>query len=88
MIRVIQEPTWGALVLEDTTTGELSFQCVCGGMAMYWQRVVLTPEEAAEVHEGTFDADRMVNEVCKKTPRVADRLVEPLDAARLTRANP
>ena len=34
----------------------LSFHCVCGGVGMYWQRVVFTPDEADEVREQTFDS--------------------------------
>jgi hypothetical protein len=83
MIRVISNPTWGASLLEDTETGELSFQCLCGGVGMYWQRVVLTPDEVEEVKHATFDADRMVSDVCKRTARVAGRLVEPVDPAAL-----
>lgn len=50
---------------------------------MYWQRVVLTPEDTDEIGRGTFDADRMVNDVCKRTARVAGRLVEPVDPSIL-----
>jgi hypothetical protein len=32
---IISEPGWGNLVLEDTETGEVSFQCVCGGIGVY-----------------------------------------------------
>jgi hypothetical protein len=82
---ILSEPGWGNLVIEDTETGEVSFQCVCGGIGMYYQRVVLTPEEAAEVRDGSFDADRMVHEVCKRTARVQDRLVAPFPTEDLVK---
>lgn len=88
MIRVISNPTWGASILEDTETGDLSFQCLCGGIGMYWQRVALLPDEADEVRSGTFDADRMVSEVCKKTANVAGRLVDPVDPELLAADDP
>lgn len=84
MIRLVSSPTWGANILQDTETGTFSFQCVCGGIGMYWQRVVLTPDEAEEVQRGTFDADQMVNDICKRTPRVAERIVDALDPSLLT----
>lgn len=83
MIRIVRIFTWGASLLEDTESGELSFQCLCGGVGMYWQRVVLTPDEVDEVRRATFDADRMVSDVCKRTARVAARLVEPVDPGAL-----
>lgn len=79
MIRVISDSTWGVSILEDTETGELSFQCLCGSVGMYWQRVMLTAGEAGEIRRGNFYADPMVNEVCKRTATVAERLMEPVD---------
>ena len=79
MMRVISTPTWGATILEDMETGELSFQCVCGGVGMYWQRVLLTPEEVEHVRNDTFDADRMVSDVCKRAGTISSRLVAAVD---------
>lgn len=80
MKKVIATPAWGAIVIEDTDTRELSMQCICGGIGMYAQRVILTPEEVEEVRDGTFDADRLVSEVCKRTARVTGRLVPALNS--------
>jgi hypothetical protein len=76
------------MIIEDTETGELSFQCVCGGVGMYYQRVVLTPEEVAEVRDGSFDADRMVHDLCKRTSKVTGRIVPTFPAAELVRKQP
>ena len=75
MTRIVARPVWGAYVLFDPETGEYSFQCLCGGAALYFQRVLLTPDEAAQVGAGTFDGDQMVRDVCKQTARVKDRFV-------------
>jgi hypothetical protein len=75
MKRIIADCGWGNMIIEDTDTNEFSFQCMCGGIGMYWRRVVLTTDEIAEFREGAFDADRMVYEVCRETDRVVDRLV-------------
>jgi hypothetical protein len=85
MKQIISEPAWGVLIVEDTEVGEMSFQCVCGGIAMYWRRIILTPEEIEEVRAGSFDAERMTQEVCKKTERVSGRLVEAFDLNDLAR---
>ena len=45
---------------------------------MYWQRIVLTPEDAEEIRCGTFDAGRIVDDICKRTPKVAGRLIDPV----------
>jgi len=68
-------PSWGVSIIEDTETGELSFQCICGGIAMYYRRIVLTKDEAAQWRAGTLDADQLVSDVCKEAARVADRMV-------------
>jgi hypothetical protein len=86
MKRIIAEPGWGNMLVEDDETGEVSFQCICGGIAMYSVRIVLNAEELSELREGTFDADRMVQEVCKKTARVRDRLVPGFTMAEVARS--
>jgi len=85
MKRILSEPGWGNVVIEDTESNEISFQCLCGGVGMYYQRVLLTAEEVAEVRDGSFDAARMVHEVCKRTERVQDRLVPALPVKDLVR---
>ncbi len=65
MIHIIDDSVWGTGIFEDTSTGEVSLQCLCGGVGMYWQRVVLTPEEAAKARNGTLDITQMVSDVCK-----------------------
>jgi len=60
---------FGMEIIEDTDTGEMSLQCLCGQMAMYPQRVVLTPDEVQEFREGTFDAHSLAYEICREIPR-------------------
>ena len=74
MKRIVAEPSWGAMIIHDTDNDELSLQCTCGGIAMYYQRVVLTLEESADFKAGALDVDTLIYEVCKDIPRVADRL--------------
>lgn len=81
----MSDPGWGTMIIEDTDTGELSLQCLCGGVGMYWRRVVLTADEIEEFHEGTFDALRMVVEVCRETHVVEGRLVSSFPVADLVR---
>lgn len=88
MKRIISEPTWGAIVIEDTDTNEFSFQCLCGGVGMYWERVLLNSDEVQRIRDGTFDADQMVSDVCKHTPNVNDRIVEIFDTDELIRDKP
>jgi len=68
---------FGMEIIEDTDTGEVSLQCLCGQMAMYPQRVVLTPDEVQEFREGTFDAHSLAYEICREIPRAKERLVPP-----------
>jgi len=75
MKKVTATPSWGVTIIEDDATGEVSLQCVCGGIGMYYRRVILTPEEAEELRAGSFDFDRMVREVCRETELVRERLV-------------
>lgn len=74
---------FGKEIIEDTETGEFSLQCLCGQMAMYPERVVLTPEEVQEFHDGTFDSGSLVYEMCRKVPRTAERLVKPFELDEL-----
>src|SRR5438105_596222 len=46
--------SFGLEIIEDTDTGELSLQCLCGQMALYPRRVVLTPDETARFNAGSF----------------------------------
>ena len=85
MKKILAEPSWGVLIIHDTDNEEMSLQCLCGGIAMYEQRVILTPDEVEEFNAGTFDADSMVHEVCKKLPRVSGRLAPTFLPKDLTR---
>lgn len=76
MKQVIADPGWGNMIIEDTETHEFSFQCLCGGIAMYWRRLILTEDEINQFRAGTFDADRMVREVCSESPRVIGRIAQ------------
>jgi hypothetical protein len=84
MKRILSEPSWGVMLIEDTETQEISIQCMCGGIGMYAQRVILTPDEVEEVRDGTFDADRMASEVCKQSARLAGRLVQALNSDEIS----
>lgn len=88
MNRIISEPTWGATIIEDTETGEFSFQCICGGVGMYAQRIVLNADEVKRLREGTFDSDQMVSDVCKHEPYLKDRLVQALLPSELVGGKP
>ena len=70
---------FGMEIIEDTDCGEFSLQCPCGQMAMYPQRVVLTPDEVQDLREGTFDARSLAYEICRELPRAKERLVPPFD---------
>lgn len=74
---------FGVEVVEDTDTGELSLQCICGGIGMYTQRVVLTPEETQEFREGAFDARSLAYEVCHGVPRAVGRVVPSFSPSEL-----
>jgi hypothetical protein len=79
MKQVILEPSWGAQIIEDTESGELSLQCICGGIGMYYRRIVLDSEEAGQLRAGTLDLDALVYEICHETPGVVDRFVSTID---------
>ena len=73
--RIIAQPGWGTLVVEDADTHELSLQCLGGSFAMYWHRVVLTPDEVAAFRAGQLDVDAMVREMNRGTERMAKRIL-------------
>jgi hypothetical protein len=83
MIRTIAEANWAISIIEDTETGQLSLQCMCGQLGMYPQRVALTDEESARFRRGALDIDQMVRDVCRESPNVADRLVPPIPPNQL-----
>lgn len=78
MMRLINVTSWGDQLIEDTETQQISFQCLCGQIALYFQRIMLTPDELRAIHAGEFDYDAMVRAMCKKAPSVLDRLVDPV----------
>lgn len=67
--------SWGVSIIEDTETGEMSFQCICGGIGMYHRRIILTEGEVEQWRAGTLDVDQLVRDVCKEVARVANRIV-------------
>jgi hypothetical protein len=67
--------SFGLEIIEDTDTGELSLQCLCGQMALYPRRVVLTPDETARFNAGSFDAEALMRAICREGPEVVDRVV-------------
>jgi hypothetical protein len=78
MMRTLAEAHWAISIIEDTATGEVSFQCMCGQVGMYPQRIVLTDEEVDEFSKGRLDVDKLAKDVCKDAPRVARRFVPPI----------
>ena len=78
MINILSEPSWGVQILEDTESGQVSFQCVCGGIAMYYRRIVLTSEEVAALAIGQLNVEQLVSDICKEMPTVRDRIVPSL----------
>ena len=83
MMRVLSAPEYGLLFLQDDETGEVSIQCLCGGMASWWRRVVLTRDEVDEFRCGSFDAKRMMVEICRNLPSVSNRMVPPIELSEL-----
>ena len=75
MKRTLAEPSWGVRIFEDTDTGEVSFQCICGGIGMYYRRIVLTANELEDFRSGRLNADELVSDICKEVARVAGRIV-------------
>lgn len=88
MKRIVSEPTWGAMVVEDTETSEFSFQCLCGGAAMYWTRVVLNEAETKGLLDGSLNPDQMVSDVCKQKPYLEDRIRQSFDVNTLVGGKP
>lgn len=64
--------------MKDTDRGEISFQCVCGGIGMYYRRIVLTPGEIDALKAGNLDVNKLVHDVCKEVPAIRDRIVPSL----------
>ena len=83
MKKVTATAVWGTDIIEDTDTHETSLQCLCGGIAMYPQRIVLTGEEVEELKRGALDIETLVYEICKGMPAVKPRLVPPFSPADL-----
>ena len=79
MKQVILEPSWGVQIIEDTESGELSLQCVCGGIGMYYRRILLDPGESERLRSGMLDVDGLVYDVCHEEPRLIDRFVSTID---------
>lgn len=79
MIRIIEAPEYGLMFLEDDQSGEISIQCLCGGLATWWKRLVLSGEETADYRAGRLDAKRLMAEICRNWPPGASRLIEPID---------
>lgn len=75
MMKLLSERSWGVQIIENTITGEISFQCICGGIGMYYRRIVLTKAEVDALATGTLDVDRLVSDICKEVPAVSERLV-------------
>ena len=63
---------------EDTDTGEISFQCVCGGIAMYYRRIVLNCNEVEALAAGRLNVDALVSDICKEVPSICDRILPSL----------
>jgi hypothetical protein len=78
MIKLLSEPSWGVQILEETDTGEVSLQCVCGGIGLYYRRIVLDQGEIEALNEGTLDIDALASDVCKEASAIRDRIVSSL----------
>jgi hypothetical protein len=82
MKRVLFNSNW-TLLIEDPDKNEISLQSLCGGVAMYWMRIVLTPEEVEEFGSGSLDIRGLSYELCKETSAIKDRIVPPFEGADL-----
>ena len=83
-MRLVRGPlSFGLEIIEDTDTGELSLQCLCGQMAMYPRRVVLSADEVEQFRTGTLDTKALVYDICHEDPRMVGRIVPPFPAATL-----
>jgi hypothetical protein len=88
-MRIVHPPlSFGMEIIEDTDTGEWSLQCLCGQMAMYPRRIVLTAEEVAQFRAGTLNTKAIMYDVCHEDPRLADRVVTPFPPDALTYPKP
>lgn len=86
MKRIVAEPGWGNLIIEDDDTGEVSLQGLSGGFTMYWHRMVLTTEEVAAFKDGRLDIDKMVREMNHGTEPRAARITAAHEIADLKKA--
>lgn len=68
-------PEQHELVLADShaAQNEISLQCLCGGFAMYWRRILLTSDEIEAFKNGTLDLNGLILDVCKEKPNVQGR---------------
>jgi hypothetical protein len=85
MKKIVADPGWGMTIIKDTETEELSFQCLCGGVGMYYRRVVLTAEEQEEFEAGVLDCDQLLHDVCHEIGDIASRIVPSFDTRELRR---
>ncbi len=83
-LTILSAPEYGLLFFEDEETAEISIQCLCGGMASWWRRVVLTSEEADEFRRGQLDSKRMMVEICREWHTMIGRIVDPIGLSQLS----
>lgn len=83
MMRTLAEANWGISIIEDTDTGEVSFQCMCGQVGMYSRRIVLTDQEARDFRSGHLDIDQLVRDVCREVAHIAGRIVPSIPESQL-----
>lgn len=86
MKRVVSAPEYGLMFIEDSVSGDISIQCLCGQMASWWKRVVLNADEIDELRAGTLDSKRMMVEICRDSPSVVSRLVRAIELKDLVPA--
>jgi hypothetical protein len=79
MKRLLAAPEFGMMVVEDTDSEEISFQCLCAQMGMWWRRIVLTDEEVTEWRNNSLDLHRLMVDICSESPRTAPRMVPAFD---------
>jgi hypothetical protein len=75
MKKAYASSSWGVTIIEDTETGHVSLQCICGGIGMYYRRMIMSEAEIEQWRSGTLDIVRLVSDICKEVPRVAARMV-------------
>jgi hypothetical protein len=84
MKKAYPSPSWGVTIIEDTDSNELSLQCVCGGVGMYYRRIVLTELEIEQWRNGTLNVDHLVSDICKEVPGIAARMVPAIAEEELS----